>query len=112
MSPRPGPCARRRADPPRAPPGVAPPPVACRRPAWGRRSFHILLQSSHRMMVMHARRAGSPPQGRRNLRVLEPLLRAQQGLEYAEIAAALGTTPGAARVHYHHAVRRLKEYVK
>src|SRR4051812_10213205 len=40
------------------------------------------------------------------------LLRAQQGLEYEEIAAALGTTPGAARVHYHHAVRRLKETVK
>ena len=32
------------------------------------------------------------------------LLRAQEGSEYAEIAAALGTTPGAARVHYHHAV--------
>ncbi|HVH68906.1 MAG TPA: sigma-70 family RNA polymerase sigma factor [Gemmatimonadales bacterium] len=40
------------------------------------------------------------------------LLRAQQGLEYEEIAGALGTTPGAARVHYHHAVKRLKEYVK
>ncbi len=40
------------------------------------------------------------------------LLRAQQGLEYDEIAGALGTTPGAARVHYHHAVRRLKEIVK
>ena len=39
------------------------------------------------------------------------LLRAQQGLAYDEIAAALGTTPGAARVHYHHAVKRLKEYV-
>jgi len=39
------------------------------------------------------------------------LLRAQQGLEYDEIAAALGTTPGAARVHYHHAVKRLKEVV-
>ena len=37
------------------------------------------------------------------------LLRVQQGMEYAEIAAALGTTPGAARVHYHHAVTRLKE---
>lgn len=36
------------------------------------------------------------------------LLRAQQGLEYGEIAVALGTTPGAARVHYHHAVQRLK----
>lgn len=37
------------------------------------------------------------------------LLRAQQGMPYAEIAVALGTTEGAARVHYHHAVRRLKE---
>ncbi|HKB47225.1 MAG TPA: sigma-70 family RNA polymerase sigma factor, partial [Ktedonobacterales bacterium] len=37
------------------------------------------------------------------------LLRAQQGLDYGEIAAALGTTEGAARVHYHHAQRRLKE---
>jgi RNA polymerase sigma-70 factor, ECF subfamily len=40
------------------------------------------------------------------------LLRAQQGAGYVEIAAALGTTPGAARVHYHHAVRRLKELVR
>ena len=37
------------------------------------------------------------------------LLRVQQGLDYVGIAAALDTTPGAARVHYHHAVRRLKE---
>jgi RNA polymerase sigma-70 factor (ECF subfamily) len=40
------------------------------------------------------------------------LLRAQQGLEYDDIAAALGTSSGAARVHYHHAVKRLKEYLK
>jgi RNA polymerase sigma-70 factor, ECF subfamily len=39
------------------------------------------------------------------------LLRAQQGLDYEEIAAALGTSTGAARVHYHHAVRRLKEHL-
>lgn len=39
-------------------------------------------------------------------------LRVEQGLEYQEIATALGTTPGAARVHYHHAVRRLKELVQ
>ncbi len=37
------------------------------------------------------------------------LLRAQQGLDYDSIAEALSTTPGAARVHYHHAVKRLKE---
>ena len=40
------------------------------------------------------------------------LLRAQQGLEYEDICTALGTTPGAARVHYHHAVKRLKELMK
>jgi RNA polymerase sigma-70 factor, ECF subfamily len=40
------------------------------------------------------------------------LLRAQQGMEYEEICAALGTTPGAARVHYHHAVKRLKEMME
>jgi len=40
------------------------------------------------------------------------LLRAQQGLEYEEIAAALETSTGAARVHYHHAVKRLKEWLQ
>ncbi len=39
------------------------------------------------------------------------LLRAQQGMEYEAIAQSLGTTPGAARVHYHHAVKKLKELV-
>lgn len=37
------------------------------------------------------------------------LLRAQQGMDYSEIAQTLDTTPGSARVHYHHAVKRLKE---
>jgi RNA polymerase sigma-70 factor (ECF subfamily) len=40
------------------------------------------------------------------------LLRTQEGAGYIDIAAALGTTPGAARVHYHHAVKRLKELVR
>ncbi|MEO8636542.1 MAG: sigma-70 family RNA polymerase sigma factor [Gemmatimonadales bacterium] len=39
------------------------------------------------------------------------LLRAQQGMAYEDIAHSLKTTPGAARVHYHHAVKRLKELV-
>lgn len=39
------------------------------------------------------------------------LLRAQQGLGYEDIARALDTTVGAARVHYHHAVRRVKQAV-
>ncbi len=37
------------------------------------------------------------------------LLRAQQGMGYDEIADALETSVGAARVHYHHAVKRLKQ---
>lgn len=40
------------------------------------------------------------------------LLRVQEGCDYQSIAVALGTTPGAARVHYHHAVKRLKELVR
>jgi RNA polymerase sigma-70 factor (ECF subfamily) len=39
------------------------------------------------------------------------LLRTQEGTEYEEIATVLGTTAGAARVHYHHAVKRLKELI-
>jgi RNA polymerase sigma-70 factor (ECF subfamily) len=40
------------------------------------------------------------------------LLRAQQGMEYEEIARVLETSPGAARVHYHHAVKRLKQLIR
>src|SRR2546429_7816141 len=39
------------------------------------------------------------------------LLRAQQGLDYEEIAAAPGTAPGAARGAYHPAVKRPKEHL-
>jgi RNA polymerase sigma-70 factor (ECF subfamily) len=40
------------------------------------------------------------------------LLRAQQAAEYPDIAAALGISEGAARVHYHHAVKRLKAWMQ
>lgn len=40
------------------------------------------------------------------------LRRVQGGESYEAIALVLGTTPGAARVHYHHAVKRLKERVR
>lgn len=39
------------------------------------------------------------------------LLRAQQGLDYGEIARALEISAGAARVHYHHAVKRLRQWM-
>ena len=39
-------------------------------------------------------------------------LRVQQGLSYREIAEVVDTTEGAARVHYHNAVRTVKEFLK
>ena len=39
------------------------------------------------------------------------LLRVNQGLSYREIAAMAGTTEGAARVHYHNAVRSIRERI-
>jgi RNA polymerase sigma-70 factor, ECF subfamily len=38
-------------------------------------------------------------------------LRVAEGLSYKEIARIAGTTEGAARVHYHNAMRAVKEYV-
>lgn len=37
------------------------------------------------------------------------MLRVTEGLSYKEIAEAAGTTEGAARVHYHNALRTMKE---
>lgn len=39
-------------------------------------------------------------------------LRVQQGLSYKEIAGIVGTTEGAARVHYHNAIQTVKEFLK
>jgi RNA polymerase sigma-70 factor (ECF subfamily) len=39
------------------------------------------------------------------------VLRVSEGMSYREIADAVGTTEGAARVHYHHAMRAIKEYL-
>lgn len=38
-------------------------------------------------------------------------LRVEQGLSYREIAEVVGTTDGAARVHYHNAMRAVKEFL-
>ena len=39
------------------------------------------------------------------------VLRVSEGLSYKEIAEAAGTTEGAARVHYHNAMRAIKEFL-
>jgi RNA polymerase sigma-70 factor (ECF subfamily) len=39
-------------------------------------------------------------------------LRVEQGMSYKEIAEIAGTTEGAARVHYHNAMRAVKESVR
>jgi RNA polymerase sigma-70 factor, ECF subfamily len=39
------------------------------------------------------------------------VMRAQQGIDYGEIARALDMSEGAARVHFHHAVKRLKAWM-
>jgi len=55
---------------------------------------------------------------RRSLDALSPTqrevftLRVQQGLSYKEIAEVVGSTEGAARVHYHNAIQRVKEFLK
>ena len=38
-------------------------------------------------------------------------VRVGEGLSYKEIAEAVGTTEGAARVHYHNAMRTIKEFL-
>jgi RNA polymerase sigma-70 factor (ECF subfamily) len=39
------------------------------------------------------------------------MLRVNEGLSYRDIAEAVGTTEGAARVHYHNAMRAVKEFL-
>ncbi|HZE09295.1 MAG TPA: sigma-70 family RNA polymerase sigma factor, partial [Gemmatimonadaceae bacterium] len=54
---------------------------------------------------------------RRSLAALSPTqrdvftLRVQQGLSYKEIAEIVGSTEGAARVHYHNAIQKVKEFL-
>jgi len=38
-------------------------------------------------------------------------LRVNEGMAYAEIAVAVGSTEGACRVHYHNAIRSIKEHL-
>jgi RNA polymerase sigma-70 factor (ECF subfamily) len=38
-------------------------------------------------------------------------LRVTEGMSYTEIAAVVSSTEGAARVHYHNAMRAIKEFL-
>lgn len=54
---------------------------------------------------------------RRAVKVLSPMqrevftMRVEQGLSYKEISVILETSEGAARVHYHNAIRAVKEFL-
>jgi RNA polymerase sigma-70 factor (ECF subfamily) len=39
-------------------------------------------------------------------------LRVNEGMAYAEIATAVGSTEGACRVHYHNAIKAIKERLR
>jgi RNA polymerase sigma-70 factor (ECF subfamily) len=91
------------------------------RDAWRKRKRTTVLSIEDREFVDEASDPAGDAQARdlarrfrAALRRLPPLqrdvflLRAQQAMAYDDIAAALDTTPGSARVHYHHAVKRLK----
>jgi RNA polymerase sigma-70 factor, ECF subfamily len=40
------------------------------------------------------------------------MLRVTEGMSYSDIARLVGSTDGAARVHYHHAMRAVKEFLE
>jgi RNA polymerase sigma-70 factor (ECF subfamily) len=92
-----------------------------RRRAERRRAPDVELQESHAMTAHDPLDAVVASESRQRLRVaierLSPTqrevftLRVGEGLSYKEIAEAAGTTEGAARVHYHNAMRAIKEFL-
>ncbi len=68
-------------------------------------ALDLMLAEEAELRVRKAVQALSPTQ--REVFVL----RVEQGLSYKEIAELVGTTDGAARVHYHNAMRAVKEYL-
>ena len=97
--------------------------VLDRRRAWGRRARHEVdvadlpeptdahtaldaLVAGETRQRVQAAVAGLTPMQREVF-----LLRVVEGRGYREIARVAGTTEGSARVHYHHAVRAVQEYL-
>src|ERR687894_1901171 len=92
-----------------------------RRRAERRRGTDVALDEDHPAVIDDPLDAVVAGESRDRLRVavgrLSPTqrevftLRVGEGLSYKEIAAAVGTTEGAARVHYHNAMRTIKEFL-
>jgi RNA polymerase sigma-70 factor, ECF subfamily len=92
-----------------------------RRRGERRRAPDVELQESHAMTTPDPLDAVVAGESRERLRVavarLSPTqrevftLRGGEGLSYREIAETVGTTEGAARVHYHNAMRTIKEFL-
>ncbi len=92
-----------------------------RRRAERRRGTDVELDASHAMTTHDPLDALVADESRERLRIaverLSPTqrevftLRVGEGLSYREIAEAVGTTEGAARVHYHNAMRTIKEFL-
>jgi RNA polymerase sigma-70 factor, ECF subfamily len=90
-----------------------------RRRAERRRGAEVELEEGHLTTRQDPLEAVLAGESRERLRAavgrLSPTqrevftLRVGEGLSYKEIAEAVGTTEGAARVHYHNAMRALKE---
>jgi RNA polymerase sigma-70 factor (ECF subfamily) len=92
-----------------------------RRRAERRRGMEVELEESHLTTRQDPLEAVLAGESRERLRAavgrLSPTqrevftLRVGEGLSYKEIAEAVGTTEGAARVHYHNAMRAIKEFL-
>jgi RNA polymerase sigma-70 factor, ECF subfamily len=92
-----------------------------RRRAERRRGAEVQLDEGHALTSHDALDAVVAGESRERLRLaverLSPTqrevfsLRVGEGLSYKEIAEAVGTTEGAARVHYHNAMRTIKEFL-
>jgi RNA polymerase sigma-70 factor (ECF subfamily) len=92
-----------------------------RRRAERRRAPNVELDESDAMTTHDPLDAVLAGESRERLRIavkrLSPTqrevftLRVGEGLSYREIAEAVGTTEGAARVHYHNAMRTIKEFL-
>ncbi len=92
-----------------------------RRRAERRRGDQVQVQDADAMTEFDALDTLVADESRRRLRLavqeLTPTqrdvftLRVSEGLSYKEIAGVVGTTEGAARVHYHNAMRAIKEFL-